>query len=94
MESPKYLFFDVTELVRSTISNGNAVHTIEHVLSALSGCGIDNAIIELDASEPPILDGSARPFVNLILEAEPVSQDAERQYFELLEPLSFIGTVP
>ena len=81
---------NVTELVRSTtISNGNAkVHTIEHVLSALSGCGIDNAIIELDASEPPILDGSARPFVNLILEAEPVSQDAERQYFELLEPLS------
>ena len=73
----------------TTISNGNAkVHTIEHVLSALSGCGIDNAIIELDASEPPILDGSARPFVNLILEAEPVSQDAERQYFELLEPLS------
>ena len=59
---------NVTDLVRSTtISNGNAkVHTIEHVLSALTGCGIDNAIIELDASEPPILDGSARPFVNLI----------------------------
>ena len=55
---------NVTELVRSTtISNGNEkVHTVEHVLSALAGCGIDNAIIELDASEPPILDGSARPF--------------------------------
>jgi UDP-3-O-[3-hydroxymyristoyl] N-acetylglucosamine deacetylase/3-hydroxyacyl-[acyl-carrier-protein] dehydratase len=81
---------NVTELVRSTtISNGNAkVHTIEHVLSALSGCGVDNAIIELDASEPPILDGSARPFVNLVLEAEPVDQDEERHYYELPEPLS------
>lgn len=81
---------NVTELVRSTtISNGNAkVHTIEHVLSALAGCGVDNAIIELDASEPPILDGSARPFVNLVLEAEPVEQDKEREYYQLPEPLS------
>ncbi len=81
---------NVTELVRSTtISNGNAkVHTIEHVLSALAGCGVDNAIIELDASEPPILDGSARPFVNLILEAEPVEQEKEREYYQLPEPLS------
>ena len=81
---------NVSELVRSTtISNGNTkVHTIEHVLSALSGCGVDNAIIELDASEPPILDGSARPFVNLILEAEPVEQEADRDYFVLKEPLS------
>ena len=81
---------NVTELVRSTtISNGNAkVHTIEHVLSALAGCGVDNAIIELDASEPPILDGSARPFVNLVFEAEPVEQDKEREYYQLPEPLS------
>ncbi|MBT3668342.1 MAG: bifunctional UDP-3-O-[3-hydroxymyristoyl] N-acetylglucosamine deacetylase/3-hydroxyacyl-ACP dehydratase [Opitutae bacterium] len=81
---------NVTDLVRSTtISNGNAkVHTIEHVLSALSGCGIDNVIIELDASEPPILDGSARPFVNLILEAEPIEQEKERDYYFLPEPLS------
>ncbi len=81
---------NVTDLVRSTtISNGNAkVHTIEHVLSALTGCGIDNAIIELDASEPPILDGSARPFVNLIMEAEPIEQEKERDYYMLPEPLS------
>ena len=81
---------NVTDLVRSTtISNGNAkVHTIEHVLSALTGCGIDNATIELDASEPPILDGSARPFVNLILEAEPIEQEKERDYNMLPEPLS------
>ena len=68
------VFDNVSDLIRSTtITNGNAkVHTIEHVLSALRGCGIDNAEIELDASEPPIMDGSSRSFVNLILEAEPV----------------------
>lgn len=80
----------VTDLVRSTtIANGHAkVHTVEHVLSALSGCGIDNVLIEMDASEPPILDGSAKHFVNLIQQAEPVEQDAEREYFELEEPVS------
>jgi UDP-3-O-[3-hydroxymyristoyl] N-acetylglucosamine deacetylase / 3-hydroxyacyl-[acyl-carrier-protein] dehydratase len=80
----------VDDLVRSTtIADGHAkVHTIEHVLSALSGCGVDNVVIEMDASEPPILDGSAKHFVNLIQEAEPVEQDAEREYFTLDEPIS------
>ena len=81
---------NISDLVRSTtITNGNAkVHTIEHVLSALVGCGIDNAEIELDASEPPIMDGSSRPFVNLIMEAEPVEQEAERKFIEITEPVS------
>lgn len=80
----------VTDLVRATtIQSGHAkLHTVEHVLSALSGCGIDNVIIEMTASEPPILDGSAKPFVNLIMEGEPVEQDAEREYFVLEEPVS------
>jgi UDP-3-O-[3-hydroxymyristoyl] N-acetylglucosamine deacetylase/3-hydroxyacyl-[acyl-carrier-protein] dehydratase len=80
----------VDDLVRSTtIADGHAkVHTIEHVLSALNGCGVDNVIIEMDASEPPILDGSAKHFVNLIQEAEPVEQEAEREYFVLDEPVS------
>ncbi len=80
----------VDDLVRSTtIANGHAkVHTIEHVLSALHGCGVDNVIIEMDASEPPILDGSAKHFVNLIQQAEPVEQEAERQYYVLEEPIS------
>ncbi len=80
----------VDDLVRSTtIADGHAkVHTIEHVLSALSGCGVDNVVIEMDASEPPILDGSAKHFVNLIQEAEPVEQEAEREYFVLEEPIS------
>ncbi|MBI3886732.1 MAG: bifunctional UDP-3-O-[3-hydroxymyristoyl] N-acetylglucosamine deacetylase/3-hydroxyacyl-ACP dehydratase [Opitutae bacterium] len=80
----------VTDLVRATtIQVGHAkIHTVEHVLSALSGCGIDNLVIEMDASEPPILDGSARPFVNLIAQGEPVEQDAEREYFTLTEAVS------
>ena len=51
----------------TTLAEGSVkVHTIEHVLSALTGMGIDNAIIEMDANEPPIGDGSARPLVELI----------------------------
>lgn len=80
----------VTDLVRATtIQQGHAkIHTVEHVLSALSGCGIDNLIIEMDAGEPPIMDGSAREFVKLIQQGEPVEQDAEREYFTLTEPVS------
>ena len=70
------------------LPRGTKVHTVEHVLSALNGCGVDNVLIEMDASEPPILDGSAKHFVNLIQQAEPVEQDAERVYFELDEPIS------
>lgn len=80
----------VTDLVRSTtIASGyTKIHTVEHVLSALHGCGIDNAVIEMDASEPPILDGSAKQFVELIMEAEPVEQKAEKSYFVVQEPIS------
>ena len=75
----------ITDLVRATtIQVGHAkVQTVEHVLSALSGCGIDNAIIEMDASEPPILDGSAKPFVDLIMQGEPMEQATDREYFTL-----------
>jgi UDP-3-O-[3-hydroxymyristoyl] N-acetylglucosamine deacetylase/3-hydroxyacyl-[acyl-carrier-protein] dehydratase len=80
----------VGDLVRNTtVQEGHAkVHLVEHVLSALHGCGIDNAVIEMDASEPPIMDGSARPFVTLIQEAGPVEQDKERVYYELDAPVS------
>ena len=80
----------VTDLVRATtIQSGHAkIHTVEHVLSALSGCGVDNVVVEMNASEPPIADGSARPFVNLILEGEPVDQDKDREFFVLDAPVS------
>jgi len=80
----------VTDLVRATtIQSGHAkIHTVEHVLSALHGCGVDNVIIEMNASEPPIMDGSAKPFVNLILQGDPIEQDQEREYFTLDAPVS------
>jgi UDP-3-O-[3-hydroxymyristoyl] N-acetylglucosamine deacetylase/3-hydroxyacyl-[acyl-carrier-protein] dehydratase len=80
----------ITDLVRATtIQSGHAkIHTVEHVLSALHGCGVDNVMVEMDASEPPIMDGSARPFVNLIIQAEPVEQEAEREYYKLDAPVS------
>lgn len=79
-----------SDLVRNTgVKSGHTkLHTIEHVLSALNGMDIDNCIVEMDAAEPPILDGSAKFFVNLIQQAEPVEQDTERQVFSLREPVS------
>jgi len=80
----------VTDLVRATtIQSGHAkINTVEHVLSALHGCGIDNVVVEMDASEAPIMDGSARPFVNLITQAGPVEQDKDRVYYTLDAPVS------
>ncbi|MEE8045713.1 MAG: bifunctional UDP-3-O-[3-hydroxymyristoyl] N-acetylglucosamine deacetylase/3-hydroxyacyl-ACP dehydratase [Dehalococcoidia bacterium] len=77
-------------LIRGTdIASGyTKVHTVEHILSALGGCGVDNVVIELNASEPPIIDGSARGFVDLIARAEPVDQESNRKVFVLRDPLS------
>jgi UDP-3-O-[3-hydroxymyristoyl] N-acetylglucosamine deacetylase/3-hydroxyacyl-[acyl-carrier-protein] dehydratase len=61
---------------------------VEHVMAALHGMGIDNVVIEMDANEPPIMDGSARAYVNMILEGEPVEQEAEREVFSLDKPIS------
>ena len=80
----------VTDLERKTTVSSDAVklHTIEHVLSALSGMGVDNAVIEMDASEPPIVDGSARPFTTLIHQCGIVEQDAAREVFTLTQPIT------
>src|SRR5947209_10522101 len=63
------------------------VHTVEHVLSALSAMGIDNAIIEMDANEPPIGDGSALAYVDVIKKAGVVPQDLPRKVFDVREPM-------
>jgi UDP-3-O-[3-hydroxymyristoyl] N-acetylglucosamine deacetylase / 3-hydroxyacyl-[acyl-carrier-protein] dehydratase len=80
----------VGDLVRNTtLTDGNIqIHTVEHVLSTLRGMGIDNVLVEMDASEPPILDGSAKHFVNLLQQAEITDQDADREIFSLIEPVS------
>ena len=72
----------------TTISKGGvSVWTIEHLMSALTGLGVDNAYIELDNEEVPILDGSARFYVEAILKDGLEVQDAERNYITLSEPV-------
>ncbi len=80
---------NVGETNRSTtLAKGNVkVHTVEHVLAALAGCGVDNAIIELDANEPPIADGSSREFCKIIQEAGIVPQAEKRESFTPTEPI-------
>ena len=71
----------------TTISNseGVSVATVEHLLAALYGTGIDNALIELDSAEVPIMDGSAAPFVMLVDCAGSVQQEAPRRTLRILK---------
>ena len=72
----------------TTIGEGSVrVHTVEHLLAALSAMGVDNAIVEMDANEPPIVDGSAQPFVELIKKAGVVTQETPRRFFDVREPI-------
>ena len=75
----------VTSTDRSTTltKDGVSVMTVEHVLSGLTGMGIDNAIIDVDNVEIPILDGSARPYIDSIWESGIVGQDKPRKYIEI-----------
>lgn len=81
----------VTDTSRgTTIEKGNAkVCTIEHIMSALWSLGVDNAIIEIDAPETPIMDGSAKDFAETIKAAGLTEQNAARQYYEVREPIEF-----
>jgi UDP-3-O-[3-hydroxymyristoyl] N-acetylglucosamine deacetylase/3-hydroxyacyl-[acyl-carrier-protein] dehydratase len=80
---------NVVETNRSTtIGKGNTkVHTVEHVLATFNGFGIDNAIVELDANEPPIADGSAREYCKLIEEAGILPQEERRNAYTVTEPI-------
>ncbi len=80
---------NVSNTARSTtISKGQAsVSTIEHILSALTGLGVDNAIIEIDNVEVPILDGSAKPYIDAMVGDGFEQQDAPRRYIELKETI-------
>src|SRR4029077_20984853 len=88
----------------TTIGEGSVrVHTVEHILSALSAMGVDNAIIEMDANEPPIGDGSGQPYLELIKKAGVAGgrrcwklirtaggppPDAPRGFVDVREPIS------
>ncbi|KRO70649.1 MAG: UDP-3-O-[3-hydroxymyristoyl] N-acetylglucosamine deacetylase [Cryomorphaceae bacterium BACL11 MAG-121128-bin16] len=76
---------------RSTsLKKGNAeIHTVEHILAAITGSGIDNIIIEVDNIEIPILDGSAQEFSNTIEKIGIISQKSKRKYFEITKTFTF-----
>lgn len=76
---------NVTKTARSTTisANGAEVVTIEHIMSALTGLGVDNAQIEIDNVEVPILDGSARLYMDAFLKVGIKEQDAERKFIDI-----------
>ena len=72
----------------STLSNGSVkVHTVEHLMSACAGLGVDNLYVDITAEEVPILDGSAASFVFLLQSAGIVLQNAPRRFIQLLAPV-------
>lgn len=90
LEIPADIDF-VVDTTRGTnlARDGVRIHTVEHVLAAVAGLGLDNIRIELDGDEPPICDGSAIPFVNALIQAGIVEQDAPREYLELDNPVLY-----
>ncbi len=81
----------VVETNRSTTleHNGARVSTVEHLMAALFGMQVDNALVELDGEEVPILDGSAEPFVEAIVKAGLKQQDAEKIYYNIKDNITF-----
>ena len=80
---------DRTPLCTRLINDdGVSVSTVEHVMAALCGCGIHNALLELDGPEVPILDGSSLPFVRSLINAGRRTQSAPLKAIEVLEPVS------
>jgi len=89
-----------TSLATVIGSDGVIVSTIEHLMACLAGLSIDNMIVELDAYEVPVMDGSAGPFTRMIMEAGIQQQEAPRHFFVLKEPIEleqdgkFVGAYP
>jgi len=81
----------VVETNRSTtLGRGKAkIMTVEHLLAALTGMEIDNAVLEVSGPEVPILDGSAKLFIDILAQAGREEQDAERKEFVIKEPVIF-----
>jgi UDP-3-O-[3-hydroxymyristoyl] N-acetylglucosamine deacetylase len=103
-DSPKIsaLFNMVVDTSLATVigSNGCIVSTIEHLMAAFAGLSIDNALVELDSYEVPVMDGSAGPFTRSILKAGVVEQDAPRHFFVIKNPIElqsdgkYVGAFP
>ena len=87
---PAHWDYVVDTRLSTTLGNedGVTIGTVEHLMAALAGCGIDNALIELNGPEVPIMDGSAQPFVFLVECAGVVEQDAPRRVIRILKTVS------
>jgi UDP-3-O-[3-hydroxymyristoyl] N-acetylglucosamine deacetylase len=77
-----------TTLATTLGSNGVTVSTVEHLLSAFSGMGVDNAVVELDSFEVPVMDGSALPFVNMLKEVGTHVQKKNKKLLIIKKPVS------
>ncbi|WP_455221320.1 UDP-3-O-acyl-N-acetylglucosamine deacetylase [Kaarinaea lacus] len=83
-------WYDVVETHMSTVlgnQHGVTISTVEHLMAALHGCGVDNALIEIDGPEIPIMDGSSHPFVSMIEKVGTLNQSALRKAIWLQRPI-------
>jgi UDP-3-O-[3-hydroxymyristoyl] N-acetylglucosamine deacetylase/3-hydroxyacyl-[acyl-carrier-protein] dehydratase len=82
----------VTEVERGTVleADGARVRTVEHLLSAVAALGIDNLTVELDGEEPPATDGSAEPFISVMLDAGIEEQKADAPLWRCAEPFTVV----
>lgn len=87
----RYDFVSDTTLCTTIGGAGVKVATIEHLMAAFAGCGVDNALVELDGPEVPVMDGSSAPFVFLIECANLVEQDAAKRWIRVLKPVKIGG---
>ncbi|MDI9335531.1 MAG: UDP-3-O-acyl-N-acetylglucosamine deacetylase [Gammaproteobacteria bacterium] len=76
-----------TEYASSLVKDGVTIKTVEHLLSACAGLGIDNLFVDVEGEEIPILDGSAAPFVHLIRQAGIKVQDSAKKFLKILKPI-------
>lgn len=76
-----------TRLSSCLVKDGVKIYTVEHLMSALGGLGVDNVYVDIDASELPIMDGSASPFVLLIQQAGIVEQQAPKRFLRVTRPV-------
>lgn len=80
-----------TRMCSALERNGARVATVEHLMSALAGLGVDNIIVELDASEVPIMDGSSGPFIFLLQSAGIIEQDAPKKFIRIKKKVKVIN---
>jgi UDP-3-O-[3-hydroxymyristoyl] N-acetylglucosamine deacetylase/3-hydroxyacyl-[acyl-carrier-protein] dehydratase len=82
-------YVKITERSTTIVDKEASITTVEHLLAALYGLGVDNALMEINGPEVPIIDGSAKPFVSAILSAGIVEQQADRVYYSIPEKVEF-----